>query len=289
LVWKNRQGEVLGSLGEPTDSIGSIALSPDAKRVAVNSASDAVLWIYDVARGIPTRFTFDPGNHREPIWSPDGNVLYFSSDRKGAIDLYRKASNGTGSEEILLEDSSSKAPDSVSSDGKLLLYTRIDDLPTLWVLPLVSSPSGRKTESHVFPQTPSNERRRGQFSPDGTWVVYQSAVSGQIQVYAAPFPGPGGTRQISTGAGFFPLWRKDGREIYYVTPDGQLMATEVAVRNGSLEVGRTQKLFDGIVTTRGRLYDVSADGQKFLVVDDGVTPSAQPLTLLQNWMATLRK
>ena len=255
----------------------------------MDRSGDPDLWIYDAARGIPTRFTFDPKDDREPVWSPDGSTLYFSSNRKGAFDLFRKASNGAGTEELLLADSANKTPTSVSPDGKLLLYGRSGEktLNDLWVLPLTPAQGGGKPEPRVFLQTPFAEQR-GQFSPDGQWVVYQSNESGPNQVYAAPFPGPGGKRQISSGGGVNPRWRRDGKEIFYVTPDGQLMAAEVAERNGTLEVGRVQKLFDGIVTTRGIAYDVSADGQKFLVVDDGVA-AARPLTLLQNWTASLRK
>jgi hypothetical protein len=119
-------------------------------------------------------------------------------------------------------------------------------------------------------------------------VAYESNESGQREVYAAPFPGPGGTRQISSGGGVKPRWRKDGKEIFYHTEEGQLMAAEVIARNGTLEVGKVQKLFDGIGNVRGYLYDVSADGQRFLVADEGAA-TARPLTLLQNWTAMLRK
>jgi eukaryotic-like serine/threonine-protein kinase len=285
LVWKDRQGKVLGNLGEPTGPIGNLELSPDQKSAAAAFTGD--LWIYDTARGLPTRFTFDPKNDREPVWSPDGKTLYFSSDRKGAFNLYRKASNGTGAEELLLEDSQGKTPGSISQDGKFLLYQRTGGKTQndLWSLPLQTP--GAKMEPQAFLQTPFGELR-GRFSPDGQWVAYQSNESGQNQVYAAPFPGPGGKRQISPAGGDRPRWRKDGKEIFYVSGDGQLMAAEVAARNGTLEVGQVQKLFDGIVTGRGILYDVSADGQKFLVVDDGAG-SARPLTLVQNWTALLKK
>ncbi len=285
LAWKDRQGKVLGNVGEPTGQIGNLELSPDQKSAAVSFAGD--LWIYDTARGLPTRFTFDPKIDREPVWSPDGKTLYFSSDRKGAFNLYRKASNGTGTEELLLEDSQVKTPSSISPDGKFLLYHRSGEktLTDMWSLPLQNP--GAKMEPQAFLQTPFVEGA-GRFSPDGQWVAYQSNESGQNQVYAAPFPGPGGKRQISPAGGNRPRWRKDGKEIFYVSPDGQLMAAEVTARNGTLEVGQVQKLFDGIITSRGTVYDVSADGQKFLVVDDGAT-ATRPLTLVQNWTALLKK
>ncbi len=290
LVWKDRQGKALGNLGDPTGLIGAVDLSPDGRRVAATVVSlrpgDDV-WIYDAARGIPTRFTFGSKPIRESAWSPDGNTLYLSARRKGpSLDLFRKASNGAGTEEPVLEDSANKNADSVSPDGKLLLYTRIGEKTgqDLWVLPLAA---GAKPEPRVFLQTPFNEAR-GKFSPDGQWVAYRSNESGQSQVYAAPFPGPGGKRQISSAGGDYPRWRRDGKEIFYVTPDRQLMAAEVSARNGTLEVGKVQKLLDGILQGGGYTYDVSADGQKFLVMEQSL-PAASPLTLVQNWTAGLRK
>jgi Tol biopolymer transport system component len=290
LLWKDRFGKVLGNLGERIPIIGNVAISPDQKSVAVGFGTVQDLWIYDAARGLPTRFTFDPAIDREPVWSPDGKTLYFVSARgKGNFNVYRKASNGTGAEELLLEDAVDKSPTSFSPDGRLLLYSRNDPKTAsdIWVLPLTQEAGGAKPEPRVFLQTPFNEARP-QFSPDGQWVTYESNDSGQREVYAAPFPGPGGKRQISSGGGVKPRWRKDGEEIFYHTEEGQLMAAEVIARNGTLEVGKVQKLFDGIGNIRGYLYDVSADGQRFLVADEGAA-TARPLTLLQNWTATLRK
>lgn len=124
---------------------------------------------------------------------------------------------------------------------------------------------------------------------DGRWVAYISNESGQNRVYAAPFAGGGAKISVSAGNGSWPLRRRDGKEIFYLTSDGQLMAAEVAVRGGTLEVGRVQKLLGGVVVAnRDRTYDVSADGRRFLVVSDDVS-NARPLTLVQNWTASLHK
>ena len=156
------------------------------------------------------------------------------------------------------------------------------------LLPLVPDQRGGQIKRRAFLQTPFNEQD-GQFSPDGKWVAYSSNDSGPDEVYAVPYPGPGGKRQISSGGGRFPRWRRDGTEIFYATQDGQLKAAEVAARNGTLEVGKIQTLFGGIVTTRGYLYDASADGQKFIVAQDSTAASAPPLTLIQNWTALLKR
>jgi hypothetical protein len=265
LVWKDRQGKALGNLGEPTGLIGLVELSPDQKSAVTTTRKDNQLdlWIYDLARGLPTRFTFDSKDDRTAVWTPDGKAIYFESDRKGIFNIYRKAANGSGGEELLFEDSQPKVPGSISPDGKLLLFGRQGEktLSDLWTLPLQPPGSaGSKVEPQIYLQTPFNEGS-GRFSPDGQWVVYQSNDSGQVQVYAAPFPGPGGKRQISPNGGSFARWRKDGKEIFYFTAEGQLMAAEVAARNGTLEVGQVRELFSGIVTIRGRTYDVSADGK----------------------------
>ena len=176
----------------------------------------------------------------------------------------------------------------LSPDGKLLLFRRQGEKTRydVWLLPLEQAESGGKAEPRVFVQTPFNEGI-AKFSPDGRWVAYTSDESGQNEVYVAPFPGPGGKRQISSGGGGYPLWRRDGKELFFASRDQQLMAAEVNIGNGTLEVEKVQKLFEGVISGSNS-FDVSADGQKFLVVDDSVA-SSSPLTLVQNWPASLRK
>ena len=291
LVWKDRKGKSLGTIGDPTGFIGDVSLSPDGKRLAANIADPAPgkgedLWIYDVARGIPTKFTFDPANERSPVWSPDGTTIYFSSNRSAATGLYRKSSDFAGTEQALFSDAMRKNPTGISHDGKLLVFQGSKEGPAdVWVLPLAGA--GGKSAASLFFQSPGPDLN-GRFSLDDKWIAYDSVESGTRQTFVAPYPGPGGKRQISAAGGGMPRWRADGRELYFVMPDGQLMAAEVTIRPGMLEVGAVQKLFDGIVTTRGMTFDVSADGQKFLVVEDSSGPTP-PLTLVQNWTQTLKK
>jgi eukaryotic-like serine/threonine-protein kinase len=287
LAWKDRQGKELGDLGEDGDAMFDLAFSPDGKRLAVLAGMGEDIWIYDTARGIRTRFTFNPGMALSPVWSPNGDAIYYSS----GLNLFRKASDGASSEEPLMNDSAEAAlfPTSLSPDGKALLYVKLGARTSedLWVLPLAPAQPGGKLEPRVFLQTPFNEIG-GHFSPDGNWVAYSSDESGMFEVYAAPYPGPGGKRQISSGGGKYPRWRRDGKELFYVTPTGDLMAAEVAARNGTLEVGRVQKLFERIIQSEGT-YAVSADGQKFVVVENTGATKPRPLTLVENWPAALLK
>jgi len=287
LAWKDRQGKVLGNLDETGDEMFEMALSPDGKRLAALAGSSEDIWIYDTARGIRTRFTFNPGIDLSPVWSPDGATIYYSS----GLNLFRKVSDGASSEELLMSDpaEASLFPTSFSPDGKALLHVKRGEATNdnLWVLPVAPAHPGGKPEPRVFLQTQFNELG-GQFSPDGNWVAYFSDESGVFEVYAAPYPGPGGKRQISSGGGKYPRWRRDGKELFYVTPTGDLMAAEVASRNGTLEIGRVQKLFEGIIQSEGT-YAVSADGQKFMVVENSGARSSHPWMLIENWPGTLRK
>jgi len=218
-----------------------------------------------------------------PFWSPDSATVYFRSGRVDNIQIYRKPWNSDGAEELLLSDGTSKTPDCVSADGKFMLFDRVGEKTKtdIWILPLAEH-FGAKPEPRVFLQTPFDERS-AQFSPDGRWVAYDSDESGRYEVYVAPFPGPGGKRQISSGGGQGATWRRDGKELIYSTSDGQGVAAEIVTRNGTVEVGRIEKLL-----TCPLGCDMSADGQKFIAVDEIPAPSP-PLILIQNWPALLRK
>jgi hypothetical protein len=286
LTWFDRSGKPVGTLGDAGE-IWSVDFSPDRKRVAVTlRGQNDDIWIYDVARGLPTRFTFSPASERNPIWSPDGRIIVYDSNAKGPLDLYYKAADGTGSEKLLYADGAAKAPTSWSPDGKFLLYNTVGNTWDTWALPL--GPKGATgAPSKLFPWlAPRLQNGLAKFSPDGNWVAYMSGESGRPEIYVAPFPGPGAKRQISTDGGSFPRWREDGKEIFYVGLNRTLMAAEVSIKSGSVEVGAIRSL--GIpVTAPHYRYDVSADGQRFLVA--APVEQKSPLTLVQNWTALLKK
>ena len=288
LAWFDRNGKRLSVLGDL--AIYDIPqLSPNGKRLTVaivdpqNGNQD--LWLYELARGLRTRLTVDPADERSPAWSPDGSRIVFSSNRKGHVDLYQKATSGVGSEELLLESNLDKFATSWSPDGKSLLYDAVDPKSRrdLWVLPMTGD-----RKPFPFLQTEFTEAN-GQFSPDGRWIAYSSDESGRSEIYVMPFPGTGGKWQISTSGGSHPKWRGDGREIFYLAPDNKLMAAEVNGQGPALEAGAVRPLFEVRPYLEvGGVYDLTSDGQRFLINTTVEQKVSAPITLVLNWTADLK-
>jgi eukaryotic-like serine/threonine-protein kinase len=188
-------------------------------------------------------------------------------------------------EEPLLQDNLNKYPDSWSPDGRFVIYESLGSSRSseLLVLPLTG-------DRKPFPllQTQFGERD-GRFSPDGRWVAYRSNESGRNEIYVAPFPGPGGKWQISTAGGYSPRWRHDGSEIFYLTPDNRLMAASVNGKGAGFEVGAVKPLFATRIVTGNYQYDVSSDGQRFLIDTSPEQATSAPITIVLNWAAGLKK
>jgi eukaryotic-like serine/threonine-protein kinase len=297
LEWFDRLGKSLGKIAEPA-LYNSVAISPDGKKLAfdVNQSQNMDIWIYDIARALPTKFTFDSFADQYPVWSPDGNHIVFCSDRRGYLDLYQKTTSGAGVEEVLLQSLDQKFPLDWSTDGKFILYAAYESkgMGDLWILPLAGD---RKPFS--FLQT-EFEEYLGQFSPDMRWISYGSNESGVWELYVRPFIGEdrkpimNETRkwQVSTN-GISPnhisRWNQNGNEIFYFTNDNKMMVAEIKARGSTFDVGAVRQLFEvkmkGIVS----FYDVTADGQKFLMGIPVGGQSAPPLSLVTNWDAELKK
>ncbi len=294
LAWFDRSGKEIGSLGAPGNPANP-RISPDGKRVALDitdsKTGNTDVWIYESSRGTATRFTFDPSEEINPIWAPDASRIVFASNLGArTFELYQKDSIGSGSQELLFKSAEGMLPADWSLDGLFILYrgwdTKTNEI-SLKVLPVTGD---RKPMSVV---NTKGERTAGQFSPDGRWVAYCSNESGRREVVVAPFPGPGGRWQVSTAGGSEPRWRRDGRELFYLAPDGKLMAVEVK-RGPTFEVGEAIPLFQ---TRRRELvsfgdlfsYDVSADGQRFLISTDVGEATPSPVTVVLNWTAELKK
>jgi Tol biopolymer transport system component len=287
LTWFDRTGKELASVGEPGE-ISNPVLSPDSKRVLITTRDPATktrdVWILDLARGLKSRLTFDPAEDHNPIWSPDGAYVFFSSDRKGHHDIYRKRADGVGAEEALLVSDVEKGVDSVSPDGKFLLY----NVPgphlqsSIWLLPLTGD---RKPTPVVPDSSPANF---GQFSPNGRWIAFASQQSGRDEVFVATAPGsgqPAGKWQISEGAK--PQWRRDGKELFFLDND-KLMAAPVKSDGTLFESGTPVQLFTAPlgISLRNH-FTATADGQRFLFASPKDTGNAEVHVLL-NWPSLLK-
>jgi dipeptidyl aminopeptidase/acylaminoacyl peptidase len=271
-TWYDRSGKVLGTIGEPAE-YGTVTLSPDERRVALErSGASAGVWVLDVATGIPTRLTFN-GSESDPIWSPDGREVVFTD--YGASTLRRKVI-GNAEEELLRCSERCYAQEWV--DGAILFINQ--DGRSLYRLPL----SGSRTPELLL-RTPF---AKDQFhvSPNGRWIAFGSLESGRWEVYVASFPSFAGKQQVSRGGGGQPLWRKDGKELFYLGLDGRLMAirtTTGAAFDGDAPVSLFQVPIsvDPVIDQ----YAVTRDGQRFLFGVVGA--SAAPITVVVNWAAGL--
>ena len=289
LTWVDRAGTARGTLGEPDATLLNPRVAPDGRRVAVARTvqGNQDLWLLDGAR--TTRFTFDPAADRFPVWSPDGARLVFYSARTGVGDLYAKLTSGAGVEERLVASDQTKGPTSWSADGRFLLYTNISPKTSsdVWVLPMAGDPKPLPFLNSTFTETVAG------FSLDGHWVAYQSDESGHYEIYVRPFPGPGGQWQVSTGGGIHPVWRPDGKELYYLNPGGAMMAAPISVTGTAVAPGAPVMLFPtrilggGVDTQNGRQYDVAPDGR--FLINTVLDSATAPITLLMNWNPEAKK
>jgi serine/threonine protein kinase/Tol biopolymer transport system component len=299
-LWMDRGGQT-GSL----DVVGSTAqpwLSPDEKHFLADRTDPQTgtfdLWLCDVGDGSAARFTFDPASDLAPVWSPDGKRIVWASAREGALNLYQKAASGAGQDTLLLESGYNKVPSDWSRDGRFILYheTNPKTKNDVWVLPVaesVAAPGGASSgEPKPFPflQTEADEFG-ATMSPNGRWVAYVSDESGRYEVYVQSFPGGGGTRQVSTGGGTAPRWRRDGQELFYYASDGKMMAA--LVQSGeNFAASAAAPLFEFRVGNANPFfapYAVTGDGQRFLLNATVETEMAWPLTVVINWTAEVRR
>ncbi|MGH9774971.1 MAG: protein kinase domain-containing protein [Candidatus Acidiferrales bacterium] len=293
LTWFDRSGKQLGTV-PGADSYADPHISPNGKELVFQlETPGSDIWLYDMARSVKTRFSFGSGN-MSPIWSPDGSRIAYTSVRNGGFGIYGKAADGSEREEVLVQPGPDQLyPVDWSPDGKFIAY--LDWQPGGTVLMMLPLQGDHKPHAlNLLQQSESpyfSFQTVAFFSPDGKWLAYSSAESGRWEVYVSPFPGPGGKWQVSTGGGWFPRWRHDGRELFYVSPDNKIMSAEVKTSGSSFVVGAVQPLFEtkpyfGLFTAN--LFDVTADGQKFVVPYETGQPD-RTFALVVNWPAVLKK
>ncbi|HKW24466.1 MAG TPA: protein kinase [Terriglobales bacterium] len=295
LMWFDRSGKSLGQVISGTDLFPNPAPSPDGLRLAYSlfDSGKADIWVLDLKHQTRTRITFGPHLQGNPVWTPDGKSLIYSSIRVpgGLQHMYKKAADGTGGEETVLDTKTSlQIPISVSRDGRYLTYQFNEGKGYhLWVLPLFGD---RKPFPMNEPQ-PGVIEFSGAVSPDGKWVAYASNESGAFQIYLKPFPRGLGTWQVSTS----PVgpavinWRADGKELFFATGTLELMAVSFAAENGTPHLGTPHTLFHLHSSVLGiPAFTVMPDGKRFIVnsAPEGAS-TGRPLTLITNWTADLKK
>jgi eukaryotic-like serine/threonine-protein kinase len=300
LVWFDRSGNEIAVLGKPQDNLLNPELSPDGRQVAVDQPIRGVVGgnlalLMDVARGVPRKFTNETKRQTYLVWSPDSSRILFSSSRKNAWDIYQMPADGSGKAEILMESFDQRTlrfANDWSHDGKFILYTQVDPKTgrDLWVLPMFES------ERYPFAfVNSSSEELNGQFSPDVRWIAYQSNESERFEVYIQPFPGPLAKVRVSTNGGMQPRWNPDGNELFYIAPDGMLMAAPIHTAGQTAIVGDPVSLFPSRIPRGGSMdimriqYAISRDGKRFLVNTEAENRTPSPITIVTNWTGAMSK
>jgi Tol biopolymer transport system component len=288
LVWYDRSGKALTTIGPPAHQLG-LALSPDGRSLAASlrEANGRSIWIYDLERAIKTRFTFEPVGDVDPAWFPSGDEIAFASSRNGNLDIFSKASNGSGEARMLVGTPAPERLPVWSPDGKFLLYESFTPETKRDLIYRERQSDGSLGEARVYLQTPFPEGT-ARFSPDGRFVVYVSDESGRPEVYVRSFPEGGNKQQVSTNGGRAPRWGRDGTEIFYVER-GRLMAVRVTDRP-RFSSGPPASLFEKAVLagTVNPEYDVAAGGQRFMIAESPISKEPLAIHVVHNWFEEFR-
>ncbi len=289
LEWFTRDGRDAGRVGAPA-RFSEVSLSPDGTKAATSIVESPgprrSIWIYDAARGTASRLTTEAAQAAHPVWNENGTKVFYGDLDTRQAGMYSMSSNGLGGSDFIDPLQGESAPNSFSPDGASLLYMSfISGSPLLWIHPLAPD---HKDYPLPLSKFLSGE---GQFSPDGRWLAYVCADSGRLEVYIVSFPGLTNRVQISTVGGSQPRWRRDGKELYYIAPNADLMAAPVTASGDSMRAGIPTRLFPTRIVSVAydfEQYDVTPDGQKFLI-NTQLGQSTHPITIYENWKSALRR
>ena len=282
-AWFDRAGKLLETVGPP-GNYRTPDLSPDGQRLAYGDDNQRDVWIFDLARQTSSRFTSGPGSETSPVWFPDGTKIAYRTDQRG---MFEKDVSGTGAERVLLAQPVN-GPAQISADGKWILYFAITPggNQDVYVLPTAGERKPQLVVQTPFPEV------EPQFSPDVRWLAYASNENGRNEIYVQAFPSTGRRLQISNSGGRQPLWRADGKELFFVSDDQKFYAVDVttSANSGSFEYGVPHFLFDmraNVFNSRNS-YIPSRDGKRFLVnmlleADDA------PINVVHNWRAVVNR
>ena len=291
LVWRDREGKQTDAVSKAERYL-TPALSPDGTRMAVTifagyqGTSD--IWIFDLTRQTNTRFTFGPASQTWPVWSADEKTIFYGSNDKGASHIYAKAADGSGAERLVQEEAEvTELPRLVSPDGRYLIFgrrTKAEAGYHIWALPLSGGGKPFAIVQDTFDEDfPS-------LSGDGKWMAYQSNESGRREIYITAFPGGGAKWQVSNNGGSSPKWRRDGKELFFLDAADTITTVDVNTAGGAPQLGAPHALFQAVGIQRDfGPFDVTADGKKFLVNSGNLKEGSDPLTLVLNWTAELKK
>jgi Tol biopolymer transport system component len=281
VAWLDRGGREIEKV--PLEGVvGAVRLSPDGRTIAAHVQDEkqgtSDIWLYDLSRRLPMRLTLDATDDQSPVWSADGARIIFRGDQYGPPDIWQIPVSSPGHESLLFRRNGVQHPDDASRDGKLLVFTEWNRKTNgdLWLLPLAEG-----AEPKALEQRPYSEQG-ARFSPNGRFLAYVSGESGALEIYVRPLEGSGERVRVSATGGRLPRWRRDGKELFYVAPNGDLVAVPIRSEDRP-DPGPPSVLFrlDGDV----RDFDVDADGQRFLV--DTAPAERAPIGVLLNWPALL--